>query len=65
MADALYEQYMVISRENGILKREVAEMQKLVHTLQVRVKELNEEIDRYIEPKIKIKREKINDVCSG
>ena len=46
MADALYEQYMEISRENGLLKREVAEMQKLVHTLQVRVKELNEELYR-------------------
>tara|TARA_R110002020_G_scaffold29767_12_gene94027 strand:- start:5540 stop:5698 length:159 start_codon:yes stop_codon:yes gene_type:complete len=46
MADALYEQYMEISRDNGLLKREVAEMQKLVHTLQVRVKELNEELYR-------------------
>ena len=46
MADALYEQCMEISRENGLLKREVAEMQKLAHTLQVRVKELNEELYR-------------------
>ena len=44
MADALYEQYMNLTRENGLLKKEVAEMQKSVHTLQVRVKELNEEL---------------------
>ena len=44
MGDALYEQYMNLTRENGLLKKEVAEMQKSVHTLQVRVKELNEEL---------------------
>ena len=44
MSDALYEQYMNLTRENGLLKKEVAEMQKSVHTLQVRVKELNEEL---------------------
>ena len=44
MGDDLYEQYMNLTRENGLLKKEVAEMQKSVHTLQVRVKELNEEL---------------------
>ena len=44
MGDALYEQYMNLTRENGLLKKEVAEMQKSVHTLQIRVKELNEEL---------------------
>ena len=44
MSDALYEQYMNLTRENGLLKKELAEMQKSVHTLQVRVKELNEEL---------------------
>ena len=44
MGDALYEQYMNLTRENGLLKKEVAEMQKSVPTLQVRVKELNEEL---------------------
>ena len=44
MGDALYEQYMNLTRENGLLKKEVAEMQKSLHTLQVRVKELNEEL---------------------
>ena len=44
MGDALYEQYMNLTRENGLLKKEVAEMQKSVQTLQVRVKELNEEL---------------------
>ena len=56
MGDALYEQYMNLTRENGLLKKEVAEMQKSVHTLQVRVKELNEEL-------YNLKREN-NDVCS-
>ena len=44
MEDALYEQYMELTRENGLLKKEVAEMQKSVHTLQVRVKELSDEL---------------------
>ena len=40
----IYEKYTELLRENGILKNEIAEMQKSVHTLQVRVKELNEEL---------------------
>ena len=44
MGDTLYEQYIKLTEENGTLKKEVAEMQKQVHTLQIRVKELNEEL---------------------
>ena len=44
MNDELYNQYMKLTSENGTLKKEVAEMQKQVHTLQIRVKELNEEL---------------------
>ena len=40
----IYEKYTELLRENGILKNEIAEMQKSVHILQVRVKELNEEL---------------------
>ena len=40
----IYEKYTDLLRENGLLKNEVAEMQKAVHILQVRVKELNEQI---------------------
>ena len=40
----IYEKYTNLLRENGLLKNEVAEMQKAVHILQVRVKELNEQI---------------------
>ena len=40
----IYEQYTELLRENGLLKKEVAEMQKTVHILQVRVKELNDQI---------------------
>ena len=40
----IYEKYTDLLRENGLLKNEVAEMQKAVHTLQVRVKELNDQI---------------------
>ena len=42
--NTIYEKYTDLLRENGILKNEVAEMQKTVHILQVRVKELNEQI---------------------
>ena len=44
MGDTLYEQYIKLTEENGTLKKEVVEMQKQVHTLQIRVKELNEEL---------------------
>ena len=44
MGDSLYYQYIKLTEENGTLKKEVAEMQKQVHTLQIRVKELNEEL---------------------
>ena len=40
----IYEKYTDLLRENGLLKNEVAEMQKTVHILQVRVKELNDQI---------------------
>lgn len=39
----IYEKYTDLLRENGLLKNEVAEMQKTVHILQVRVKELSEQ----------------------
>ena len=44
MNDELYNQYMKLTSENGTLKKEISEMQKQVHTLQIRVKELNEEL---------------------
>ena len=40
----IYEKYTDLLRENGLLKNEVAEMQKSIHILQVRVKELNEKL---------------------
>jgi len=40
----IYEKYTDLLRENGLLKNEVAEMQKAVHILQIRVKELNDQI---------------------
>ena len=42
--NTIYEKYTDLLRENGLLKNEVAEMQKAVHILQVRVKELNDQI---------------------
>lgn len=40
----IYEKYTDLLRENGLLKNEIVEIQKTVHILQVRVKELNEQI---------------------
>ena len=40
----IYENYTDLLRENGLLKNEVAEMQKQVHILQIRVKELSEKL---------------------
>tara|TARA_Y100001937_G_C7103944_1_gene323914 strand:- start:282 stop:449 length:168 start_codon:yes stop_codon:yes gene_type:complete len=34
---------MILKSNDEMLKREIAEMQKQVHTLQIRVKELDEE----------------------
>jgi len=47
MHDELYNQYMSVVEENNILRRNVAEMQEEIHNLQVRVKELREEVDHY------------------
>ena len=41
----IYEKnWSYLLRENRLLKNEIAEMQKTVHILQIRVKELNEQI---------------------
>ena len=43
----LHNQYIKVVEENNILRRNVAEMQEEIHNLQVRVKELREEVDHY------------------
>ena len=43
--NTIYEKnWSYLLRENRLLKNEIAEMQKTVHILQIRVKELNEQI---------------------
>jgi hypothetical protein len=36
----LYKLYLAVIRENGLLKNNIVEMQKQIHDLQIRVKEL-------------------------
>ena len=47
MHDELYNQYMSVIKENSIMRRNIGEMQEEIHNLQVRVKELREEVDHY------------------
>lgn len=45
--DELYNQYIIVVKENNILRHSVVEMQEEIHNFQIRIKELREEIDHY------------------
>jgi|TARA_R110000851_G_scaffold119434_1_gene247224 hypothetical protein len=47
MHDELYNQYMIVIKENGILRQNVMEMQEQINKFQIRIKELIKELEDF------------------